>query len=303
MNEQDPGWIDTQPGEQTNRPTGFTQPSNPTIRSTQPVATTSQGPQSLTNHFFENTTRYTRGQWSFRGIRPMSSNVPHNVEGISLDKPINPPYQGGQRLSPGEWSSPDSPVQSLTERAQKAGVITDAEDKHLGFMSKQIIDDLLFLLEQSNNYNHWLSLRVYDIMHFKRVRDPEDNSIDEGTLTSEQMMWIQCIRCNPLKSIYNIICWAILWILEPTHYIGNGTPHSPKPRRYHNNNKDHTFHQMWNCQCYTTGPIDTNPTVRLDLRNFTRALPEQSGDTPLTLLATEKAVYNIKASTSVGSSH
>jgi len=68
----------------------------------------------------------------------------------------------------------------LTDWIRKAGVITDADDRQLGETCQQIIDDLLFMLEQSKSHNHRLTNQVHNALK-KRNRQPDDDNDDEDS--------------------------------------------------------------------------------------------------------------------------
>jgi hypothetical protein len=198
-NRNTSGWTNTQPRRReyspTSRPAPFASQSPP-FNTPLPIPSTSttwtnpsqggwpqqqppigpRGPTAMTDRIFDDAMTHTRGRGSYRGIRPMSTTTPRITGGVNLDEPT-PPYSGRRRYSPDE-RSPDAEARSLIDRVRKAGVITDADDKQIGESSRQIIDDLLFMLDQSDNRNQRLANQVKTALKKKRIRDPEDNHHD-----------------------------------------------------------------------------------------------------------------------------
>ena len=70
------------------------------------------------------------------------------------------------------------------DRVRRVGVITDAEDDQVSNVAKQIIDDLLFKLKQTEEEKDRLTSRAYDVISNKSQkrdrRRMEDESSDNG---------------------------------------------------------------------------------------------------------------------------
>jgi Asp-tRNA(Asn)/Glu-tRNA(Gln) amidotransferase A subunit family amidase len=139
----------------------------------------------MTDRIFYDAIRTTRGRGSYRGIRPMSSSTPHTTSGINLNELTDATYRTDRQQRSPDESSPEHGKLSTIDQAKKAGVITDAEDKHLDSTSLQIIDDLLFLLEQSNHRNARLANQVQSVLH-KRTWQPDDDENKEDARLSKR---------------------------------------------------------------------------------------------------------------------
>jgi hypothetical protein len=136
---------------------------------------THQGATALNPRMFDEA---TRGRGLLRGIRPMNTKPPvPPPNSISLDEP--PPPR--RRYSPAE-SFPDLPIaHSLTERVRRAGVITNAEDRHIPQDAYQIINDLLFKLKQTEDDRNRLTTKVHDLMKKRNIRQRDENDVEEGS--------------------------------------------------------------------------------------------------------------------------
>jgi hypothetical protein len=290
-----PTWANTQPQTRrdyspTNRPAPFasSSSSSPIVQqSTSPSrwANPSQGgwtqqqppsaprgPTAMTDRIFGDAMHHARGRGSLRGIRPMSTTTPCVTGGIDLNDPA-PAYPPGRRRRSPDEGSPNTENRSLSDRLQKAGVFTDAEDKQLGEAGRQIIDDLLFLLEQSNERNQRLTNQVSNVLKKKRTRQPEDDEDEDDARLAKRRDPNTFTNTPSQTSTPSSVGLAIEFDRMRTE--PKKVPEPPRDQGDTDMPAEHRSMRTNLVRLTPPGPLHPEPMISSDPRVISRVNPEQ----------------------------